>query len=310
MSIETKRDHLRSLAGNIAESMGVGVAPGNTAVEPHLSASPLPGAKGRMDGLTRSRNVAEIPVDKIGPDPDQPRTEFDDAAIARLAESLKAAGQLQPIRVRWDDARGLYMVIVGERRWRAAQLAGLPTLTAVIHDGTPAAGELLSWQLVENAQREDLAPVEQARAYRRLMDLNRWSGAQLARELAVDPASVTRALSLLDLPGPVREMVEDAKLSPRTAYEVAKLSSPDDQLAMADRIVSEGMTRDEAAAAVRERPTRGERPARWRRVRVDLGAAGNVVVTVPAFAKPGAAAALLRQAIRKLATPEADDQAA
>ena len=67
MSTETKRDHLRSLAGNIAESMGVGVAPGNAAVQPHLSASPLSGAKGRMDGLTRSRNVAEIPVDKIGP---------------------------------------------------------------------------------------------------------------------------------------------------------------------------------------------------------------------------------------------------
>lgn len=301
MSGATKRDHLASLAGNIAESMGVGVARGND-----LPASPgLPGARGRMDGLQRSRNVAEIPVEKIGPDPDQPRTEFDDAAIARLAESLKAAGQLQPIRVRWDDARGTYMVIVGERRWRAAQVAGLATLTAVIHEGTPGPGDLLSWQLVENAQREDLAPVEQARAYRRLMDLNRWTGAQLARELAVDPASVTRALSLLDLPAPVREMVEDARISPRTAYEVAKLASPDEQVAMAGRIVAEGMTRDEAAAAVRERPTRGERAARWKRVRVDLGSAGSVVVTVPATALPGATAAILRQAIKRLAASDA-----
>lgn len=294
----SKRDHLQSLAGNIAESMGVGVAPGNGHAE-NASTLPLPGANRKMEGVNRSRNVAEIPVERISPDPDQPRQEFDDAALARLAESLRTAGQLQPIRVRWDDARGAYMVIVGERRWRAAQLAGLATLTAVIHDGTPGAGELLSWQLIENAQREDLGPVEQARAYRRLMDLNRWTGAQLARELAVDPASVTRSLSLLKLPAPIRELVKGEKLAPRTAYEVAKLSSSEDQIAMADRIVAEGLTRDEAAAAVRERPTRGERPARWRRERIDFGKAGHVVVTVPADAQAGAVASMLRRAIKQ-----------
>ncbi len=291
----SKREHLQSLAGNIAESMGVGVPQRSPAVT-----SPAPSSSRKLEGIARSRNVAEITHDRINPDPDQPRQEFDDAALARLAESLKSSGQLQPIRVRWDDARGAYVVIVGERRWRAAQLAGLPTLMAVIHDGTPGVGDLLSWQLVENALREDLGPVDQARAYRRLMDLNRWTGAELARQLSIDPGSVTRALSLLDLPGAIRELVENDKLSPRTAYEVAKLSDPEDQIRLAGRIVSERMTRDEAAAAVRERPTKTDRAARWRRERLDFGKLGNVVVTVPADAANSAVVTILRRAIKRL----------
>jgi ParB family chromosome partitioning protein len=123
-----KLDELRR-AGSAAaaESMGAGVPllHGATAIGP----TQVPA---HLQGVTRVKNVAQIPVEKIGPDPDQPREEFDEEALGRLADSLKARGQLQPIRVRWDEGRGLYVILVGERRWRAARMAGLPTLSAVI----------------------------------------------------------------------------------------------------------------------------------------------------------------------------------
>ena len=85
-----------------------------------------------------------IPIEKIQSDPDQPREEFESEALDRLAESLKVRGQLQPIRVRWDEGRGVYVIIIGERRWRAAVQAGLPTMSCVVHDGSVDPGELLA----------------------------------------------------------------------------------------------------------------------------------------------------------------------
>ena len=98
-------------------------------------AAAAPAGPDRLQGVARSKNAAEIPVDRIGPDPDQPREEFDAEALGRLAESLKTRGQLQPIRVRWDEEQGAYVIVCGERRWRAAELAGLPTMSCVIVDG-------------------------------------------------------------------------------------------------------------------------------------------------------------------------------
>jgi ParB family chromosome partitioning protein len=157
-------------------------------------------------------------VDRIAADPDQPREEFDPEALQRLADSLRAKGQLQPIRVRWDEGRGAYIIICGERRWRAATMAGLETLHCVIVEGTVEPVELLAIQLVENALREDLRPVEQARAYRTLMDQKGWSTRQLAAELAVTQPQVVRTLALLDLPAVVQEAVEQGTLAPGTAY--------------------------------------------------------------------------------------------
>src|SRR5262245_10602659 len=132
-------------------------------------APPATAAADPYEGRKQLREACAIRVDRIVPDPEQPRKEFDPEALARLAESLKTRGQLQPIRVRWDQSRGGYVVVVGERRWRAAQLAGLETVTCVVVTGAPTAAELLEDQLVENALREDLKPVEQARAFRTLM---------------------------------------------------------------------------------------------------------------------------------------------
>lgn len=245
-----KLEELRRTAlGNIDESMGGGRA-GGEAMHRDSPPGPKP-VPTRLQGLIRSSNAAEIPVEIIGPDPSQPREEFDEESLGRLAESLKARGQLQPIRVRWDEGQGKYVIICGERRWKAAGIAGLPTLSCIIVDRPLEAAELLAIQLVENALREDLRPIEQARAYRSLMELNGWSGNQLAKELSIAQPCVVRALALLDLPPEVQDRVEQGTLSPATAYEVSKLPDSRAQTEVAARVVDENMTRAEAIEVVR-----------------------------------------------------------
>jgi ParB family chromosome partitioning protein len=201
----------------------------------------------------RSKDVALIELDRIVRDPAQPREEFDPESLERLAESLKARGQLQPIRVRWDEGQGAYVIVCGERRWRAARLAGMASVSCVLVDGPLDASQLLAIQLVENALRDDLRPIEQARAYRQLMDRNGWSTRQVARELSVAQPQVVRALSLLNLPGEVQDQVEQGTLAPATAYEIGKLDDPDAQRAMAGQVVAAKLTRQEAVEAVRRR---------------------------------------------------------
>jgi len=239
-----KLDDLRGrLGGNVGESMGQGRTPVSTAAAAGIPA--------RLQGVVKARHAAEIPVDKIHRDPGQPREEFDEAALRRLAESLKAKGQLQPIRVRWDEGQGVYLVVCGERRWRAASMAGLATVTAVVMEGDVSPGELLAIQLVENCLREDLRPVEQAKAYRNLITRHGWSIRQLAAELALDHTAVSRALSLLDLPEAVQAQVEQGRIPPWTAYEIVKVDDPAAQTELASRVVAEGLSRAETQEEVR-----------------------------------------------------------
>jgi ParB family chromosome partitioning protein len=236
--------------------------------------------------VVRSKDVAQIQLDRIAPDPGQPREDFDEESLGRLAESMKARGQLQPIRVRWDEDKGLYVIVCGERRWRAARVAGLASVACVIVEGALDPSELLAIQLVENALREDLKPIEQARAYRQLMDRNGWSTRQVAKELSIAQPQVVRALALLNLPGAVQDQVEQGALAPATAYEIGKLGGAEEQRAMAERVLAERLTRQEAVEAVRRRKAAGpaaaadtaETPARP--APVEFRVADAVTVTV------------------------------
>src|SRR4051794_24543130 len=128
-----KLDELMKTSRGIAsESMG---RPQGAAVMNGASAATATSMPDRLQGITRAKNAAEIPLDKIGPDTGQPREEFEPAALAHLAESIRARGQLQPIRVRWDDERSLYIIVCGERRWRAARMAGMMSMSCVIMEG-------------------------------------------------------------------------------------------------------------------------------------------------------------------------------
>jgi ParB family chromosome partitioning protein len=299
---------LKTTGANIDASMGAG----RVARPLHGATTPAsPAVGGRMQGLVRSKDAAEVPVDRIDRDAEQPREEFDLEGLERLAKSLQTRGQLQPIRVRWDEDRGLYVVVCGERRWRAAKLAGIPTLTCIIMERPAGPGELLALQLIENALREDLSAMEQARAYKSLIELNGWSARHLAAELAVNPATVTRALALLELPTPIQDQVELGTLSPGTAYEVSKLNGAEAQVAVATQVIDQHLTRAEVAEVVKAVKARRPSPAaRPEPVELDLG---DGIIVVVKYRKASGVSPLqaLRRATRLLQDRErSDDQAA
>jgi ParB family chromosome partitioning protein len=150
--------------------------------------------------------------------------------------------------------------VTGERRWRASVTAGRRTIAAVVIEDDRTDSQILEMQLIENCLREDLQPLEQARAFRTLMDANGWSAVRLARALSLHNSTINRALALLDLPCTVQSRVESGELAPSVAYEVSKLEDPEDQAEVAARVVSEGLSRAETVEAVRKASSR-PRPA-------------------------------------------------
>jgi ParB family chromosome partitioning protein len=289
-------DLLARLGSNLAESMGAGRAAAPT------FASPAPDP-GRDEGTRRLRAAAEIGVDRIAPDPNQPRTEFDPESLARLAASLETHGQLQPISVRWNEGMGRYLIVTGERRWRAAQLAGRRTIAAVVLADGLSDSKVLEMQLIENALREDLQPIEQARAFLALMDRNGWPASRVAEVLHINPGTITRALALLDLPAAVQEQVAAGTLAPTVAYEVSKVPDRDGQAELARRAVAEGLNRAEVVAEVRrvaggkaKRKGRGARPRPRQTSRMVRTALGRVTLDLRRPGDPDAFLALLEAA--------------
>ena len=202
------------------------------------------------------------------------------------------------------------MVVVGERRWRAALLAGLESLACVVAAGTPSDVEILEDQLVENALRQDLRPVEQARAYRRLMERLALTQQQLADKLQISQATVSQCLSLLDLAGPVQERVDAGELAPSAAYEVGKIADPAIQAEVAAAAVAGKLSRSEVAEVVQA--VRARRPAPQTRpepVTLDLG--DGVTVTVRwKRAGPVGPVQALRRALKLAQEQRRDDEAA
>jgi ParB family chromosome partitioning protein len=150
--------------------------------------------------------VEKLPVHVVEGDPEQPRRTFDEEELAELAASLKLHGQLQPIRVRRVSG-GRYVVVAGERRLRAAKLAGLATIDAIVLEERVSLDRVRIEAVVENLQRADVPPLEAAESYRRLLSLWGVSQAELARRLGISSATVSRALSLLDAPEDVRARI-------------------------------------------------------------------------------------------------------
>jgi ParB family chromosome partitioning protein len=272
---------------------------GETAPVVHGETAPARSALERQsEGRRRLDSAAVIRVDRIIADPNQPRAEFAPEALGRLAESLKTRGQLQPIRVRWDDAASPYVVVVGERRWRAARIAGLQSLACVVVTGDVAPEDLLEDQLIENCLREDLKPIEQARAYKSLMTKRGLSLRALAERLQVGHASISRALALLELPQEIQESVERGDIAPNTAYELSKVTDPTEQAELARDAATGTLKRDEIKART-SKPRKGRGPAKGRQAtsRVFRGASGKVTVELRKGAGADAIVALLCEAL-------------
>jgi len=269
------RRALQEVAANVDESMGVRQA------EVESRFSPVPSAKDA--GRTPLRKFGQVEIDRIIPDPGQPRTDFDEEEIQRLASSIRNTGQLHPIRIRWDDDSSKWVIVTGERRWRATKAAGLTHIDCYFHDDGITQSEILEQQLVENLLRQDLSPMDEARGYAALMELNQWNGKQVAESLRVSPSKVSRALALLDLPDDVRQQVESGVIPRTAAYELTKLESGAAQRSIAEQAAHEPLTHKKTAGAVRQR--RGKKSTPARNVKQTFQAENGFKVTVSANRK-------------------------
>ncbi len=203
--------------------------------------------------------VRTIPVAKIDPNPHQPRTMFDTAGIEELARSIKSDGVIQPILVRPQGSR--FLIVVGERRWRAAKLAGLAEISAVVREIPDE--QVLEIALVENIQREDLNPIEVAVALQRLSQELQLSHEELAQRTGKDRTTVTNLLRLLRLPSDIQALVADKRLTMGHARTLLSLDHDEQQRELAANIIDKGLSVRQTEQAVRtilEPPQPKERP--------------------------------------------------
>lgn len=270
---------LDQAGGTIRESLGGdGV---RELVQKQAEAPSAPAGAGKLEGRSRNLLAGTIEIERLMADPDQPRQHFSEEELDRLAASLKAKGQLQNIRVRWSEAHGKWCIISGERRFLAAQRAGLKTLNCEFVERPLSAAEILEEQLVENCLREDLDPVELAKAYRKLMQLMHYTQQQLAAALSVSDAAVSRTLAVLDLPADLLPDVQSGKLAATTAYELSRLKTPEAQREAAQQVADQGLSHQEAAELVQQQLGRRSHAASktGRRFSCKLPAGDSVTVT-------------------------------
>lgn len=194
-----------------------------------------------------ARNVRELRLDSITPNPMQPRAQFDDAALGELAQSIREHGVLQPVVVRRRDAEH-YELIVGERRLRASRLAGRTTIPAIVQECSDR--DMLLLALIENIQREDIGPVEQARAYRRMVDDFGMTQDEIARSVGKSRQAVGNAMRLLSLPDPVLSALESGRITEGHARLLVPLDH-DLQAAALNAFLSRSLSVREAEAVVR-----------------------------------------------------------
>jgi ParB family chromosome partitioning protein len=228
------------------------------------------GLKALIPDTPKARSgLAEIPLDRLRPNPEQPRKHFAEDGIAELADSVLRHGVLQPLLVS-EDGDGGYLVIAGERRWRAARAAGLKTVPAVIRERLGARDEL-ALALVENLQRRDLSALEEARAFEHLRSEHGLSQLEIANQVGIDRSTVANALRLLRLPEKIQEMVETGQLSAGHGRALLALPEGRDQCEWAERTVADGLSvRDlERVAADSKKTTTGRRSGKKERAAKD-----------------------------------------
>ena len=182
-----------------------------------------------------SDSVTSLPLQKVEPNPRQPRRVFDEEELQSLADSIAEHGIVQPLAVR-DEGNGYYMIIAGERRWRAARLAGLQEVPVVVLDADDRT--VMELALVENLQRQDLNPMEEAEGYRVLMEEYGLTQEQTADRVGKSRSAVANALRLLALPDEVRELVENGALTAGHARAILSLPSEKLQRAAAQKILA------------------------------------------------------------------------
>lgn len=189
-----------------------------------------------------------VRISEVEPNRDQPRKYFDDEKLEELSESIKTYGILQPILVQKKD--GYYEIIAGERRWRAALKAGLKEIPVIIREYTDK--EILELSLIENIQREDLNPIEEAEAYKRLIDEFGMSQEEMAKRVSKSRSAVANSLRLLKLEGDVRKMLVDGQLSMGHARALLPLEIAEEQIEVARKVADRQLSVRETEKLVRD----------------------------------------------------------
>ncbi|MDF2875674.1 MAG: spo0J, partial [Sporomusa sp.] len=205
----------------------------------------------------------EITIKDIVPNPHQPRQEFDEEALAELAQSIKQHGVIQPVIVR--KTLSGYELVAGERRWRASQLAGLKQIPAVVRDYTDA--EMMEIALIENLQRQNLNPIEEAMAFRRLMEEFGLTQEEVAQKIGRSRSMIANIVRLLNLQPEIRDFVSRGTLSMGQARPLLALEIPELQLEAAKQIVEEDLSARDSEELVRRLAAR--RPPTKKVAKVD-----------------------------------------
>lgn len=196
-----------------------------------------------------SGNVTMLRISEIEPNPDQPRREFDPEALSQLADSIATHGLIQPIVVRSAGTDGLYQIIAGERRWRASKMAGLTEIPVIVKELDDSKAAQVA--LIENIQREDLNPIEEAAGYRSLMDEYSMTQEEVAKQVGKSRSAVANSTRLLDLPDGVKELVKTGQLSAGHAKVLLSVHDEDEMVRLALNTVSKSLSVRETEKAIK-----------------------------------------------------------
>lgn len=218
------------------------------------------------NALEETKNsVLEVKINDVEPNHDQPRKVFDQEKLEVLAESIKEHGVVQPIIVCKEGNR--YVIVAGERRWRASKLAGLKTIPVVVKE--LSSREVMEIALIENLQREDLNPIEEAEAYQKLMDEFEMTQEDVARVVGRSRAAVANSVRLLNLTDPVKSMISDGRLTSGHARTLITVSDKARQMALANEIIEKNLnvreteklaSHEDKKASVTKKPVKKVQP--------------------------------------------------
>ena len=240
-SVKTPVEQTKNTTKQITETDSASEMSHETSSESQSSAVEPENADSLKDAVT-------VRISEVEPNREQPRKVFDEEKLEELSQSIKTFGLLQPILVQKRD--GYYEIIAGERRWRAALKAGLKEIPVVVRDYTEK--EILELSLIENIQREDLNPIEEAQAYKRLADEFGMGQAEIAERVSKSRSAVANALRLLKLDEQVQKMVTDGQLSMGHARALLSLDIPKEQIITAQKVIEKQLSVRETEKLVKE----------------------------------------------------------
>lgn len=230
-------------------------------------------ADNAVESARDAKGSTMLRLSEIEPNRGQPRKTFDEEALSQLADSIRQHGVLQPLMVRPNPGMNGYQLVAGERRWRAARMVGLTEVPVVIKELDDL--QVMEIGLIENLQREDLNPIEEAEGYRTLMETFHLTQDEVAQKVGKSRSAVANAMRLLNLPDRVSDMVRNGDLSQGHARTLLSLENPDQMLIVAEDIIKKGLS----VRNVEKMMKRGEKPQEQKQIK----STGGVVFPTPPF---------------------------